>query len=137
MEHPGNWGKFMVGVLDHEWDWRSGVDAGRPLLRAIGWGHENIWVFDLQTGESCFVRPGGLASADLNKHAVWVCPLFEPWLVWLYGQLKGQRDYAARLDGLPKVVELPDAGFAFAGYRRPGLGRYDQDHAEDEGPHGQ
>lgn len=115
-----NWGKFAVGVLDEEWSWRSGVDDGRPLLRAIGWRPDHLWVFDLQTGEGCFVRPGGSAHADLEKHRVWVCPLFEPWLEWLYGELAGHPDFAARLEELPRVVDLPDAEFAFAGYRRPG-----------------
>jgi hypothetical protein len=117
---PGNWGKFLVGVPDEEWGWRSAVDNDRPLLRAIGWTPGFIWVHDLQTGEGCFVRPGGSAHADLQKHRVWVCPLFEPWLEWLYDQLRGHADIPARLAGLPRVVDLPDAEFAFAGYRRPG-----------------
>jgi hypothetical protein len=119
-----NWGKFAVGLPTVEWTWRSGVDENRPLLRAIGWTPGFIWVFDLQTGEGCFVRPGGSAHADLQKHAVWVCPLFEPWLAWLYGQLGSSHiDLAGRLEALPRVVDLPDAEFALAGYRRPGSGR--------------
>ena len=123
-QDPGgmcNWGKFLVGVPDTEWQWRSEVDSGRPLLRAIGWEPGYIWVLDLQTGEGCFVRPGGCAHADLGKHRVWVCPLFEPWLAWLYEQL-GDRgdDLAAALEALPRLVDLPDAEFAFYGYRRPG-----------------
>lgn len=119
---PGNWGKFAVGVPDEEWDWTSGVDEGRPLLDACGWdrGVPMVWVFDIQTGESCFIRIGGSAHADLQRHRVWVCPLFEPWLEWLYDALRGHRDLNARLAELPQVVEFPDAGFAFAGYRRVG-----------------
>jgi hypothetical protein len=83
----GNWGKFMVGVLDEEWAWRSEANPGRPLLHACGWWYpDHLWVFDLQTGEGCYVRPGGYAHADLQSHRVWVCPLFEPWLTWLYDQ---------------------------------------------------
>jgi hypothetical protein len=114
-----NWGKFMVGILDVEWTWSSAVDGERPLLRALGWwGPENIWVFDLQTGEGCFVRPGGSAHADLEKHAIWVCPLFEPWLAWLYERI-GETGIGGIAD-LPHVVDLPDAEFALSGYRRPG-----------------
>lgn len=140
VDAPGNWGKFMVGLLDDECSWRSRVDHGRPLLQACGWwgaASGNIWVFDLQTGEGCFVRPGGSAHADLEKHAVWVCPLFEPWLEWLYAQLRGHDDYARRLTGLPLVVELPDAEFSLAGYRRSGPARYDHDHADAQRPPGQ
>jgi len=116
----GNWGKFMVGIPDEEWAWTSGVHTrlpGAPLLGLIGWTLEHIWVFDLQTGEAAMIRPGGSAHADLEKHAVLVCPLFESWLEWLY------RQDITRLAELPRVVDLPDAPFAFHGYRRPGLGR--------------
>ena len=71
----------------------------------------------LQTGEGAMFRPGGSPAADLDKHAVWVCPLFQPFLAWLYEQ------DLTDLDALPAHVELPDAEFAFAGYRRPGLAR--------------
>jgi hypothetical protein len=117
----GNWGKFLVGIPDEtEWSWRSAVDTSRsvPLLSAIGWTPEHIWVHDLQTGEGCFVRPGGLAHADLQKHRVWCCPLFEYWLDWLYGEVR--KVGIEGIPDLPRVVDLPDAPFALAGHRRPG-----------------
>jgi hypothetical protein len=43
-----------------------------------------------------------------------VCPLFEPFLEWLYEQ------DLTDLSTLPRRVELPDAEFSFTGYRRPG-----------------
>lgn len=110
---PRNWGKFMVCRFDGEWSHRSAVD-GLPLLRARGWAPDNVTVLDLQTGEGAIFRPGGLASADLQKHRVWVCPLFEPFLGWLY-----QQDLTD-LQALPDLVDLPDAPFEWAGYRRPG-----------------
>lgn len=120
-EHPGNWGKFLVGVFDEEWAYGSRVDPDRvPLLRACGWwGPERLWVLDLQTGEGAYFGPGGFAKADLAKHRVWVCVLYEPFLEWLYER---HRESGGRLDldSLPDVVELPDAEFAFQGYRRPG-----------------
>lgn len=115
-EIPRNWGKFMVGIPDSEWRWRSEVDIrpAVPLLRRVGWSPGFIWVCDLQTGEGAFFRLGGSASADLNRQHIWVCPLFEPWLEWLYKQ------DISKIGELPQVVELPDAKFAFHGYRRSG-----------------
>lgn len=130
-----NWGKFLLGRHDVEWQVRTGLYevarnitddvAGEgtwqepahspgPLLRSLGWGPEHLWVMDLQTGEGLLTRPGGSARADLQKHKVWVCPLFEPFLGWLY-----QQDLSD-LDALPTLVELPDAPFEMYGYRRAG-----------------
>lgn len=136
-----NWGKFLLGRMDEEWKLRSGLfDVARestddvlgegaydevagpsyarpgtaPLLRQLGWSPNHLWVLDLQTGEGAYFRPGGKASYDLNKHRIWVCPLFEPFLEWLYGQ------DLRELHALPTTVELADAPFAMHGYRRDG-----------------
>jgi hypothetical protein len=110
---PQNWGKFMVGRLTREELLReSAVAPGRPLLQQIGHNPAAILVFDLQTREGGLFVPGGIAAADLDKHRIWVCPLFEPFLVWLYAQ------DLSDLDALPAVIDLPDAPFALAGYRR-------------------
>lgn len=110
-----NWGKFLVARYDQEWGWLSTIDEfGRSVVRACGWSNEHLWVMDIQTGEGAMFRPGGLARADLHKHRIWVCPLFEPFLAWLYTQ--DTNDIA----GLPKLVELPNAEFQSRGYRRPG-----------------
>lgn len=97
----GNWGKFLVGRMTNEWEHRSTVSAERlgwvepgseeasralPVMIYTGWSHDHVVVLDLQTGEGARFKPGGLASADLNKHKIWVCPLFEPFLAWLYRQ---------------------------------------------------
>jgi len=112
---PRNWGKFMVARFDHaEWSRESKLTPGRALLMQRGWGSEDVIVFDLETCEGAAFRPGGLPSADLQKHRVWVCPLFEPFLAWLY-----QQDLTD-LDKLPDLIDLPDAAFEMAGYRRPG-----------------
>jgi len=109
-----NWGKFLLGRFDEsELSVRSAVN-GSPLVSGRGWTADHLWVLDLQTGEGACFRPGGYAKADLDKHAIWVCPLFEPFLAWLYEQ--DLRD----LQALPAVVELPDADNALYGYRRPG-----------------
>lgn len=112
-----NWGKFLLGRFDTEWSLRSSMDgAGEiPLLRQIGMALDQLLVLDLQTCEGALfsVRGRGLASADLDKHRIWVCPMFEPFLAWLYTQ--DVRD----LEALPSVVEL-EAPAEMAGYRRPG-----------------
>jgi len=100
--------------MDDEWRRHSVVgDAVRPLLTQCGWGPGHLWVMDLQTLEGAAFRHGGYAKADLDKHRIWVCPLFEPFLTWLYTQ------DAAQLGELPQPVIL-DAPLALAGYRRSG-----------------
>src|SRR5437016_7196347 len=115
---PRNWGKFLVMRFTHEeWEAKSqvadpsGLGVSVSLLRAIGWNPHQLWVLDLQTCEGAAFSPGGLASADLQKHKVWACPMFQPMLEWLY-----QQD-VSDLSELPSLVDLPDAPFAFSGYR--------------------
>lgn len=114
---PNNWGKFMVGRFTaDEWARPShvpGYEGGR-LLAGRGWHPRSLLIVDLQTGEGSIFTPGGSAIADLTKHKVWVCPMFEPFLTWLYTQ------DLTDLSALPAHVDLPDAPFAMAGYRRPG-----------------
>lgn len=119
---PRNWGKFMLGRPDTEWERRSmvGPHSPQPLMRQRGWTSRHLWVLDLETGEGAFFLPGGSARADLNKHRIWVCPLFEPFLEWLYAQ------DLTDLSVLPDSVDLPGAPFSMTGYRRPG-----PDRAED------
>lgn len=112
-----NWGKMMVCVHDDvEMKYRSQMSPSSvPLLRQIGYAGDEIWVLDLQTGEGARFRPGGLAKADLDNHRVWVCPMFEPFLEWLY------QNYAlVQTWTLPATVNLPNAVFEFRGYRRSG-----------------
>lgn len=115
---PNNWGKFLVGRFDlNEQARRSAINAKSnvSLLQQIGWDVKNtILVLDLQTGEGAMFRPGGVAKTDLNKHPVWVCPMFEPFLGWLYKQ------DLSDLEKLPRHIDLPDAPFAMQGYRRRG-----------------
>jgi hypothetical protein len=106
-----NWGKFLLGRFDTEWDYKSAID-GISIIAGRGWSLDHFLLLDLQTGEGAIFRPGGLAKADLDKHRIWVCPMYEPFLTWLYKQ----PDPFA----IPTHVDLPDAEFAFAGYRRPG-----------------
>jgi hypothetical protein len=119
--HPINWGKFMLGVWDAaEWRHPSGVHPEQgfgSLLNACGWTRDHFMLFDLQTGEGAvfIFNPTGLARADLEKHRVWVCPQFEPFLAWLYKQ---PREKVLALD-LPSVVDLDGPGEMY-GYRRGG-----------------
>lgn len=114
---PRNHGKFMLAEFDtDDWNHPSAVAPGYYLLRGVcGWGQTNtILVLDLQTGEGALFSHGGYAKADLDKHRVWVCPMFEPFLTWLYEQ------DVSDLDALPDHVDLPEAPFSMYGYRRPG-----------------
>lgn len=121
----GNWGKFLVGQFSSEWNRKPAIDGEfedaeanaafkrMPLLRLRGWSNKHIMVLDIETGEGAIFRHGGNARADLNKHRIWVCPLFEPFLSWLYKQ------DVSNIDKLPDKVEL-DAEFMWHGHRRPG-----------------
>lgn len=120
-----NYGKFMLARFErHEWGHRSHLGdvsdvpdemAERSVLSARGWTRRHIWVLDLQTGEGAIFLPGGSARADLEKHKIWVCPMFEPFLEWVY------RQDLSDLDALPHAVELVGDS-ALYGYRRPGPG---------------
>lgn len=113
-----NWGKFMVGQFDEEeWERQSmlpGHEGMMPLLRGRGWAPLHFLVLDIETGEAAMFNKGGLASADLDKHRVWVCPMFEPFLEWLYVQ-----DFKD-VSELPRYVKLDTDIAAMAGYRRRG-----------------
>jgi hypothetical protein len=109
----GNHGKFMLARWEgEEWARRSPIHDHLQLL-ACGHDPQHLLVLDLETCEGAVMRPGGYAHADLEKHAIWVCPLFEPFLEWLWKQ------DCSDLDKLPKHVEV-SAPLQFAGYRRPG-----------------
>lgn len=117
-ESGPNHGKFMVGRLTREEYETPSALNGAPLFPQIGyWDYDPdwLWVLDLQTREGAYFHVGrGFAVADLDKHKIWVCPMFEPFLEWLYTQ------DTSILEALPTVVELPEAPAALAGYRRPG-----------------
>ena len=109
-----NWGKFLCAQFEEaEWAYQSAVSLA-PLLVGRGWTPGHLLVVDLETGEGALFLPGGLASADLEKHRVWVCPLFEPFLEWLYANFDG--DVAT----LPRLVKINSSRSALSGYRRPG-----------------
>jgi hypothetical protein len=96
------WGKFMLMQFDSEWEYRSKLpEAGSyPLLRAIGVG-----------------RDGAMPSADLQKHRIWVCPMYEPFLEWLYQQ---DLSDVAKLPHLVTLGPEADRHCAMQGYRREG-----------------
>ena len=109
-----NHGKFLLGRHDVEWSHPTAIDdSAYRVLSLTGWSPRHLLVLDLATGEGAMFQPGGMAAADLDKHRIWVCPMFEPFLTWLY------RQDLSDLDALPLLVEL-EAGSALYGYRRPG-----------------
>ncbi len=109
-----NHGKFLVGRFCTEWMRTSVIDRRNLLSSTCGWTPDHIVVLDLQTGEGATFRPGGIARCDLKKHRIWVCPMFEPFLAWLYTQ------DLTKLDALPDFINLGDVPTAMFGYRRDG-----------------
>lgn len=117
-----NWGKFMVGVFDQEELARKSAVDGQGMVWGRGWGPGHVLVLDLQTGEGAIFKMGGLAKADLEKHNIWVCVIFEAFLEWLYLQPDPMN--------LPPLVEL-EVPFAMQGYRRNGREDAMRSFAED------
>ena len=119
-----NWGKFMVAMFDDgERAYESKVDPPRKLLRANGWHPDVRWILDLQTGEGALFGPAllpGRHAYDLEKHKIWVCPMYECFLGWFYAH----PEHHADIRTLPPLLELTDAetmkASAMYGYRRPG-----------------
>lgn len=115
-----NWGKFLVcRFTAEEWRQRSKVDGG-SLIGGRGWSHQHLWVLDMQTGEGAYFRPGGMASQDLDKHQIWVCPMYALFLDRLYEN----QDWCSDITKIPDLIELTDQeskkASALFGYRREG-----------------
>lgn len=128
LEGNGNYGKFLVCIPDTEWSLLTelGEEYSFRVLPANGWCREHVMVFDLATGEGAMFRPRKAKNPaqavyhELNKHQIWVCPLFEPFLAWLFNYTPEE------IPHLPQLVLLPEADFAFSGYRRPGINRVER-----------
>lgn len=110
-----NYGKFMVARhTTDEWRRPAIIGGSTSLLRLIGTNSKAVLVFDLQTGEGASFVPGNAAKYDLDKHKIWVCPMYEPFLEWLYKQ------DLTDITALPSIVNLGEVPTAFRGYRREG-----------------
>lgn len=121
-----NYGKFMLARMESiEWSRPAEIMPGLAsysLLRSIGWSPERLLVFDLQTCEGACFLPGGHAKADLENHRIWVCPMFEPFLEWVYRNVP---DQFFDIETLPNIIELGESALkhcAFRGRRRLGPG---------------
>lgn len=126
-----NHGKFMIG--------RFTAEEARTNSALPDYEHESLWrvgglrkmrpdttlVMDLQTGEGASFSldpmggdPKWQAHFHLEKHKIWVCPMFEPFLGWLYGQ--GLANGKGDITALPRYVEVATLEGALYGHRREG-----------------
>ncbi len=114
-----NWGKFVISQYEaEEWARMSQISGAPSLLRDRGFEGGDIWVMDLQTRESACINFNTDPVHQLEKHRIWVCPMFSPFLQWLW-----QQDLSD-VTKLPSVVILPaelvKGHVAMQGYRRSG-----------------
>lgn len=136
----GNWGRFMLmQYQDAERNYPTHYQlttedrAGRriPGVPMTIWvndyppEHAVIWILDLITGEGATFDLEQELPEQLHRHQIWVCPLYQPFLVWLQGFVKAHRDelapsYDKLLDMLPTNVGLPGIPVEIHGHRRPG-----------------
>jgi hypothetical protein len=106
-------GKFMLGRLDSaELGVRSALPGSEedPLMRVGGrrrLNERSTLIVDLQTGNgAAFFIGGGLWIADLNRTGpIHVCPMFPPFLKWLYEQ-KVPDFPATAIEQLPRYVRI-------------------------------
>jgi hypothetical protein len=122
-----NWGKFLLCKFDdRDWSYQA-TEADGALLSVMPGGRESwnpetsIFVVDLQTGEGSRFDLRTEPVAQLERHKIWVCPLFEPFLKWLFREIQSRPPGPGRfeLTTLPAVAKFP-ASSALAGYRRAG-----------------
>ena len=107
------YGKFLIARLDDELHASSALPGyeGSPLLRLGGlrrFNENSTLIVDLQTGNAAvfFISNGGSWEADLNRTGpIHVCPMFRPFLKWLYEQKVPVHPPAAIQD-LPRFVEV-------------------------------
>lgn len=120
-----NYGKFLL----------LRFDAQERQVRTALFGYEDsesLWTFggqrklnprttfvvDLQTGEGAAFGLDAMSWTELNeKHAIWVCPMYEPFLRWLCQQ--GLDNGGGDITKLPRCVQL-EAETALFGRRRKG-----------------
>src|SRR4051812_11461672 len=123
-----NWGKFLVGKFFEEWTVAAAFPEGetRSMMSLRGWHEHQYLVLDMETKEGAVFGLNGMAKADLrDKHKIWVCPMYEPFLEWLnlnyrayWAEHGGVKAYKYWIDTLPdRVVLNTDVG-DIAGYRR-------------------
>ncbi len=99
------WGKFLIGVFSKEWDRQSIIDPQeKTLLRQLGWGPDHILIIDLSVGHGMVFKFGGSPVYDVLKKGIYVCPMFTPFLVWAYENIRHDTDF----DELPDAIELKD-----------------------------
>ena len=116
-----NYGKFMVARFDMEETLRKtampeavGTESFFSYAGLRRMTPERTLVMDLQTGEGAeFSLRGGrqeAAWALRERHPkLWVCPLFPPFLGWLFDFVQTQPDprrHELDLESIPNFIDL-------------------------------
>jgi len=110
-----NYGTFAVGRLgSEELRQESAYYPGSSALGQRKYDERKLWAMDMVTCEGAAFDPKADLVSQLERHQIWVCVLYEPFLRWL-----GQQDLRD-LSILPRKVDLPDVPPALVGYRRTG-----------------
>jgi hypothetical protein len=99
------------------------VPGADPAPAPPRWNTSNILVLDLETKEGLVLpsntyNPLGLLD---DKHDIWVCPMFRPFLVWLCLQ-----EYTSVTE-LPDFVALPTDESEMFGHRANGRDRRNEE----------
>jgi hypothetical protein len=122
-----NYGKFLLLRFDtSERQVRTALTGfeGHPLFTFGGQRKLNprmTLVVDLQTGEGAAFSLDPMSWTELgDKHRIWVCPMYEPFLRWLCQQ--GLDNGGGDITALPRCVQLDEAESSLFGHRREGRG---------------
>lgn len=107
-----NWGRLMVMKFTEEEKGRkSAFHKSSTIWKEDTPSDRHIIVYDLITGEGATFDLSKDLVPQLYKHQIWVCVLYEPFLVWLQEFMKKNS-----FNNIPDFVEL-EAEKEYTGFR--------------------
>lgn len=85
-----NHGKFLVGQMEgfELTQYLAIKDDGRQLSHVLHASPSKFWVLDCATCEGAFFDFSNDAYYQLERHQVWVCPMFPLFLEWAFEKFK-------------------------------------------------